>query len=158
LIEASAAKSGPTPTPSLGTRVLTEARVRRWRRVLESEATEPSDWTKLGGIPFWIQAPEYRLLKRGWKYIGQLGGPYRFDGEVPSPNKVGGKVGVYTNGKLVYRNPTKTRPGAPPWVAQHQSGEGWFCMGPMFGDAGIGYLLERRSKKSLEFCFLWQCG
>lgn len=164
---------------------LTEARVMEWvaredglredqRRFFETREgfwDRPEDLpkqhsgTRLGGVPTWIQEPE----KEGWRFLGQIGGGYRFEGPIPSPDEIGCPVGTGRLGiDFGYRQPERKRFDGPRYVATIDSPtavgpdrvleDTWAAEGPTYGDGGIGYLLCKSESAEIPECaFLWQC-
>jgi|SRR6516225_1925161 hypothetical protein len=92
--------------------------------------------TRLGGVPTWIQSMG-EAPQDGWRFVGQLDSDHRFL-TPPAPGAKDVRA-------------VKTNPDNPQELT-------YFCSGPNFGDAGIGYIFLKDAAGVPEGWFFWQCG
>ena len=99
----------------------------------ETELDKPSWSTRLGGVPRWIQDPD-EAPEGDWTFVGQLDSHYSF-----------------------FQAPVMSNPDV---VADPKRWEGrtHYCLGPILGDGGIGYIFVRKLSTNPEGWFFWQCG
>jgi hypothetical protein len=92
--------------------------------------------TRLGGVPHWIQSSG-EAPADGWRFVGQLDSLHRFLTPPAAPDPGVRAVTAH---------------------AQHPKSLTYFCEGPNFGDAGIGYLFLKNAGERPEGWFFWQCS
>jgi hypothetical protein len=145
---------GLTPLPADRPSIEREARVLRWLdnddgitpsqasafftdseflKLPEEVILRAAQVTRLGSVPSWIQSAD-EGPKDGWRFVGQLDSFYSF---FTAPR---------TNGNGINAD------------RQRQAGRTHSCMGPNFGDCGIGYIFLRSGRAVPEGWFFWQCG
>lgn len=98
--------------------------------------TKAEQCTRLGGVPHWIQGPPKKAIG-GWRFVGQLDSLYRF--MLPPKSNAKGLRAV----KLDRNHPDLLT---------------YFCDGPSFGDAGMGYIFIDSKKPLPEGWFFSQSG
>lgn len=146
-----------------------EARIEKWIRkredLEEALVARPfkesaSFYTKLGGLPNFIQNPE-EAPSGDYHFVGQLCSMYMFYSPVPSANEADCTVikrkGRYTREE----KPDHRKRNPPPYFICESSPTSeyrWSCEGPNFGDAGTGYIYLRLEETRAVGHFFWQCG
>lgn len=97
---------------------------------------KPEQCTRLGSVPTWIQSSS-EAPQGGWRFVGQLDSDHRL---LTPPAPWAKDVRA-----------VKTNPDNPLDMT-------YFCTGPNFGDAGIGYIFLKDADGVPEGWFFWQCG
>lgn len=168
--------SGMTALPTKDTPLETEARVIGWNAhedaVTETEASAFFDDatyaaiddavrqsvsinTKLGSVPLWAQGagegPE-----APFHFAAQFDFLHHFAGPAPSADDVGCTVTTKTGDRYDHAQPRQKKAGAPPWITI--DGDGYFCDGANYGDAGTAYVFVHPDALRPEGVFFWQCG
>jgi hypothetical protein len=112
----------------------------RWNALREDVRDElfekAGQFTRLGGVPHWIQSSG-EAPSDGWRFAGQLDSLYRF--WTPPNLKEQGIRAVKLD-------------------AKHPELLSYFCEGPNFGDAGMGYVFIRDTGSAPQGWFFTQCG
>jgi hypothetical protein len=105
-------------------------------------------WTfKLGGAPCWTGNGPIHGLPPGLRYLGQLHGYYRFDGEPPEPDAIGAPRITWPRTSGPLRTPPQrtmprvTTPDAPDSYHVQEGSDGWEVPFADFASDGVGYLL-----------------
>jgi hypothetical protein len=145
---------GLTPLPADSPSIEREVRVLRWLenedgitvsqasafftdseflKLPEEVILRAAQVTRLGSVPSWIQSAD-EGPKEGWRFAGQIDSFYSF-----------------------FSSPRTSEDGINA-DSQRQAGRTHFCIGPNFGDCGIGYVFLRSGEAVPEGWFFWQCG
>jgi hypothetical protein len=111
--------------------------------------------TKLGSVPLWAQGagegPE-----APFHFAAQFDFLHHFAGPAPSADDVGCTVTTKTGDRYDHAQPRQKKAGAPPWITI--DGDGYFCDGANYGDAGTAYVFVHPDALRPEGVFFWQCG
>jgi len=88
--------------------------------------------TRLGGVPSWLQRAD-EAPKNDWRFVFQLDNVYS-----------------YFTAPVVLGDPVHPDP-------DHWEGRSHYCIGPNFGDGGIGYIFLREATPVPQGWFFRQC-